>query len=97
MTALQLDLVDWIGTAPLPERVYLRRVDPGRNMRRFYALAIERTLFGEYALVREWGRIGRGGQVKATVFPTLSEAHGSFLHLQGAKERKGYRSPCRHV
>lgn len=97
MIALQLDLVDWIGAAPLPERVYLRRVDPGRNMRRFYSLAIERTLFGEYALVREWGRLGRGGQVKATVFPTLSEAHGSLLHLQDAKEKKGYRGPCRHV
>lgn len=30
MTALQLDLVDWIGAAPLPERVYLRRIDPVR-------------------------------------------------------------------
>lgn len=26
--------------------VYLRRIDPSQNMRRFYALAIQPTLFG---------------------------------------------------
>ena len=92
MTALQLDLVDWIGTAPLPERVYLRRVDPGRNMRRFYSLAIECTLFGEYALVREWGRLGRGGQVKITAFQSSREAESSFIRLRREKERRGYAS-----
>lgn len=37
----------------------LRRIDRARNMARFYALGVEPTLFGEFALVREWGRIGR--------------------------------------
>ncbi len=38
--------------------VHLRRVDPNRNMFRFYAVTIEPTLFCEWAVVRQWGRIG---------------------------------------
>src|SRR2546430_13587584 len=33
----------------------LERRDPARNMARFYVLTIEPTLFGDTALVREWG------------------------------------------
>ncbi|MEM1364057.1 MAG: WGR domain-containing protein, partial [Pseudomonadota bacterium] len=36
----------------------------GGNKRRFYALSVQRTLFGEWALVREWGRIGVGGRLR---------------------------------
>src|SRR4051812_6353304 len=32
----------------------LRRVDPERNVARFYALMIERDLFGHTVLVRHW-------------------------------------------
>lgn len=90
MTAVQLDLVDLVEALSTPERVYLRRVDPSRNMSRFYTMAIERTLFGEFALVREWGRIGRGGQTKSTVFPSGREAESTFSRLRRAKERRGY-------
>lgn len=87
MTAVQLDLVD----APsAPERVYLRRVDPSRNMSRFYAMTIERTLFGEFALVREWGRIGRGGHTKSTVFSSGLDAEYLFNILRFKKCRRGY-------
>ena len=40
----------------------LERRDPSLNMARFYVLAIEPTLFGDAALVREWGRIGSLGR-----------------------------------
>eukprot|EP01037_Dinobryon_pediforme_P016622 gene16622-16803_t len=40
--------------------VALRRIDRDKNMARFYAIAIERTLFGDWAVVRRWGRIGTG-------------------------------------
>ena len=36
----------------------LRRVEPERNVARFYALMTERDLFGRVILVRHWGRIG---------------------------------------
>jgi predicted DNA-binding WGR domain protein len=42
----------------------LERRDPAANMARFYVLALEETLFGDAALVREWGRIGTTGQRK---------------------------------
>jgi predicted DNA-binding WGR domain protein len=39
----------------------LERVD--RNMLRFSTIRIAPTLFGEWAVVREWGRIGSLGHV----------------------------------
>lgn len=74
----------------MPGRVYLCRVDPERNMSRFYALSLQPTLFGEVALVREWGRIGRGGPVRSVAYPSLREAEAPFNRLRRAKERKGY-------
>jgi hypothetical protein len=40
-------------------------------MARFYALAIEPTLFGDMALVREWGRIGSLAAVASIFMPAL--------------------------
>ena len=37
---------------------YLEKVEPKQRMLRFYALHVAPTLFGDWALVREWGRIG---------------------------------------
>jgi predicted DNA-binding WGR domain protein len=38
--------------------IILRRVDPLKNMRRFYRLDVQPDLFGQWCLIREWGRIG---------------------------------------
>lgn len=35
--------------------VVLDRIDPARNMARYYVLSIEPTLFDDSSLVREWG------------------------------------------
>lgn len=43
--------------------VCLRRVDPSRNMRRFYRLDIEPDLLGGVLLMKAWGRIGAHGRV----------------------------------
>jgi predicted DNA-binding WGR domain protein len=40
------------------QMLVLERRDSHRNLARFYVLAIEPTLLGDSALVREWGRIG---------------------------------------
>ena len=42
--------------------VYLERIDQTRNMARYYRLSVVETLFGEWVMVREWGRIGNLGQ-----------------------------------
>ena len=70
--------------------VYLTRVDPDRNMARYYAMSVQGTLFGEWSLVREWGRIGRGGQVRATPYPTPAEAEAALQTWRDAKAKRGY-------
>lgn len=70
--------------------VTLYRIDPARNMQRFYRLDIQPDLFGNQCLIREWGRIGRGGQVRSIPYPTGDEVQAAFREQQGTKERKGY-------
>lgn len=68
----------------------LYRIAPARNMRRFYHLNIQPDLFGCYCLVREWGRIGRSGQVRITPYQTEDEAQAAHQKQQATKERRGY-------
>ena len=68
----------------------LYRIDSGRNMFRFYHLDIQPDLFGNHCLVREWGRIGRSGQIRSVPYPTGDEAQAALCEQQGTKERKGY-------
>ncbi len=41
--------------------IRLERREPAQNRLRFYAIAVTRTRFDGWALVREWGRIGQPG------------------------------------
>jgi len=70
--------------------ITLTRIDQAQNMARFYALDIQPTLFGEIALVREWGRIGSAGRVQSTPFPTDEEAKAAYTRQLRAKVRRGY-------
>jgi predicted DNA-binding WGR domain protein len=54
-----------------------------------YALA---ELFGEWTLVREWGRIGSSGTVRLDWFQSESEAEAAGRKLGREKERRGYRA-----
>jgi len=49
--------------------MHLRRIDPNRNMARFYTMSVQPTLFGEWALLREWGRIGSAGRLVHVASP----------------------------
>jgi predicted DNA-binding WGR domain protein len=89
MNAVQLDLIDLI-EAEWPRPVYLRRIDPAHNMRRFYALAIERDLFGKLCLITEYGRIGRSGRVISRSCLTECEALILFDRVRRQKEKRGY-------
>jgi predicted DNA-binding WGR domain protein len=72
-------------------RVYVERADPARNMARFYAMAIEPTLFGEVCLTRCWGRIGARGRMIKHSFAREDEAVALFLELLRRKRQRGYR------
>ncbi|KQU95486.1 polymerase [Mesorhizobium sp. Root102] len=71
-------------------QVHLRRIDPTQNMRRFYMLAIQPTLFGGASVIRNWGRIGTGGQSMMQTFDQPQEAQGAFMRLALTKRRRGY-------
>jgi len=73
--------------------ITLYRVDPELNMQRFYHLRTERTLFGGWAVIREWGRIGsRNGQALEEWFDAAEPAELAFQKLEAAKRRRGYRT-----
>jgi predicted DNA-binding WGR domain protein len=70
--------------------ITLHRTDAARNMHRYYRLDVQPDLFGEWCFVREWGRIGRPGQMRSVPYPTEQEAHAALARQRRVKERRGY-------
>jgi predicted DNA-binding WGR domain protein len=71
--------------------VELRRIDPSRNMRRFYRLAMESDLLGGFLLMRQWGRIGgRGGKSAFEHYDSESLALRAMQRQAERKRRRGY-------
>jgi predicted DNA-binding WGR domain protein len=62
------------------------------NKRRFYALRTLPTLFGDWALQREWGRIGACGRLRHDFYRDEGEALNALAKLAQTKVRRGYRS-----
>ena len=71
---------------------HLQRREPARNRQRFYMIAVTRTLFDGWAVVREWGRIGQSGTVRETWFETEAAAIEAGVKVRQRKERRGYRA-----
>jgi len=71
--------------------VELRRVDPSRNMRRFYRLDIERDLFGVFLLLKQWGRIGVRGRITAERYDDEAPALAALQKQSERKRRRVYR------
>jgi predicted DNA-binding WGR domain protein len=63
----------------------------GKQMARFYRMGLVPTLFGQWDMVREWGRIGSAGQVKATAFPDEPTARAAMHTVERLKRSRGYR------
>ncbi|WP_064713529.1 WGR domain-containing protein [Rhizobium bangladeshense] len=74
-----------------PYHLYVKRIAPEKNMARFYALAVQPTLFGEVSVVRAWGRIGTRGQQMVHLFDSENEAVNLFLDILREKRRRGYK------
>ena len=70
--------------------IRLTRSDLSRNMHRFYAMQLSPTLFGEWALVAEWGRIGSPGKVMRKAFQTEERAQAALAKRIRAKAKRGY-------
>jgi len=70
--------------------VNLERRDPAMNMARFYAIRIERTLFGQWAVIRQWGRIGTKGNARSSWFDDLEAALAERDSRAQRKQGRGY-------
>jgi predicted DNA-binding WGR domain protein len=83
---------------PSAQRVqllFLERVDPARNMARYYVLSVEPTLFDDAALVREWGRLGSLGRRRVDLYAKASDARLALGVWLARKIRRGYVArPC---
>ncbi len=71
--------------------VVLYRIDPANRMHRYYRMDVQPDLFGEWCLVKEWGRIGSAGQTRSVPFSTPHDAEVALDRQRQAKERRGYR------
>ena len=75
---------------------YLEKHDPKQNMHRYYRLSITRTLFGHYALIREWGRCRtnclpfHNRQRKEEWYISRTTAFDRLLKIALIKQQKGY-------
>ena len=77
--------------SPVQRALVLHRIDPELRVARFYALMIERDLFGTVLLVRNWGRIGTKVQELVQEFATVGEARETLETVARRKRRRGYR------
>ena len=73
-----------------PAAIRLERRDPAKNLMRYYALQITPSLFGEWCLLRAWGRIGRKGQMRTDWFGCWEEAAEALQILERKKRKRGY-------
>lgn len=74
-----------------PARIKLRRIDPVKNMRRFYLMTVQRDLFGGATLMREWGRIGSAGKLQQSHYSDEGQAVDELATLAQQKFKRGYR------
>lgn len=75
-----------------PDRLYLKREDLGRNMRRFYVMTVQRDLFGGASLIREWGRVGSAGKVVVSHHRDEGQAVDALSEIASSKHKRGYQA-----
>lgn len=71
--------------------IILYKTDPAKNVFRFYHLDIQADLFGNLCLIRQWGRIGKTGQMKTIPFSSLEAAERELAKYYRLKSRRGYK------
>ena len=73
-----------------PTCLRLRRVEPARNMWRFYQITVQLDLFGGASLVRAWGRIGTRGRQLIDTHEDEGKAINALMEVAQDKRRRGY-------
>lgn len=77
-----------------PSDIMLYRIEPAKNMRRFYSVTIQPNLFGGHSLIRSWGRIGTTGQNRIDLFEGRVSAQRASDNLLRSKRKRGYSTLC---
>ena len=71
--------------------IRLEKINPGRGQRRFYVLQVTQTLFGEWCVIHEWGRIGvKGSQRRIQYLECEQAARAACETHKANKLRRGY-------
>jgi predicted DNA-binding WGR domain protein len=77
--------------ADRPDSADLIRVGFARRRDRFYRTVVWADLFGGVSLVREYGQLGRPGQMRLDAHGDQDSARKRMARLIREKERRGYR------
>jgi predicted DNA-binding WGR domain protein len=70
---------------------FLTRTDPARNIDRFYAVQVMPDLFGEWTVLREWGRRGSPGTVRLASYKRRDDAETAERRTIKRRLQHGYR------
>jgi predicted DNA-binding WGR domain protein len=69
---------------------FLTRIDPTRNMDRFYFVTVLPSLFGDWTVMREWGRRGSAGTVRLASHRWQDDARISAQRTVKRRLQHGY-------
>lgn len=70
--------------------MHLTKLEPKDNLFCFYSMEIVPGLFGNWGLVRNWGRIGSSGQQRTDWFGREDAARDARFDLHMQKAKRGY-------
>ena len=70
--------------------IYLTKIERDENMARFYVLDVQPTLFGDWSLLKEWGRIGREGRQRIALFGKRCDANVALTREVKRRMGRGY-------
>jgi len=71
-------------------QMHLEQHRADKNRFRFYALDLERDLFGAWIVIRRWGRIGESERRVTISFETVEAARAHVSAICRQKEKRGY-------
>ncbi len=70
--------------------IRLIKKDPSHNVFRFYLIQIVPGLFGQWGVLREWGRIGQPGTVRKDWYEDETQAQIASDKVLNQKLKRGY-------
>ena len=79
--------------SPVQHTIVLRRVDADARTAHFYVLTLERDLFGNIVVTRQWGRVGTAGRQITEPYPTEEAGRRSDDGACGREAKARVRGP----